>query len=161
MEEKEEETTLLDASPDLAERIFQQFTRVDREALKGGEVVPRRTYTFILDGASCEPGVFQTPDGKYFDCKITLRSLRSDEELEALSTVQSAGQVPGVLTKKALWQINGKTLTFDQKTFFWEAFGMTGRTLCTLAFQTYIGSAGEGALGKLLPKKPNASKASE
>jgi hypothetical protein len=76
-----------------------------------------------------------------------MRSLSTTEEIEALSGVSDAGQVPYLLARAALYAINGKPIPSDRKDFFWEGFGMQGRQICLMAFQ-HIGSASGAAVGK-------------
>ncbi len=134
--------------PEASERIFQRLTKRGASALDGGELIARKVRTFTLDGQSCSPDFFIDPaTGEYFDVRITLRSLDSSQEIAALNGVTDAGQVPYLLTRAALYAINGKPIPEVRKDFFWEGFGMQGRQLCLMAFQ-HIGSASGAAVGK-------------
>lgn len=133
---------------EVADRIFQRLTKRGASALQGGELIARKTRSFILDGQSCTPDFFIEPStGEYFDVQVTMRSLTSTEEIHALNGVTDAGQVPYMLTRAALYAINGKPIPEARKDFFWEGFGMQGRQLCLMAFQ-HIGSASGAAVGK-------------
>lgn len=134
--------------PGVADRIFQRVTKRGAAALTGGEIIQRKLRSFVLDGQACTPDFFIEPStGEYFDVQVTLRSLTSAEEIEALNGLTDAGQVPYLLTRAALYAINGKPIDPDRKDFFWEGFGMQGRQLCLMAFQ-HIGSASGAAVGK-------------
>jgi hypothetical protein len=137
-----------DLSADFADRVFERVTTTGAAALTGkGELIKRRRVSFMLDGASCSPDVYCDEDGNYLDFRVTVQSLNSREEVEAIQGVTDAGQVPFMLAKASLCRINGKPIAADRKDFHWEAFGQGGRQLVLLAFQQ-VGSASGIALGK-------------
>lgn len=137
-----------DTSGDIADRIFNRITKVGPSALAGGELIQRKTKTFLLDGASCSPFFFwDEGTGDYLDVEVTVRSLTTVEEIEALKGMTDPGQVPWLLARASLWALNGTPIPYDRKDFFWEGFGMGGRQLAMMAFQ-HIGSASQVALGK-------------
>lgn len=131
-----------------ADQIFERVTKTGPGALNGRKrlIEPRRV-TFTLDGSTCEPDIFIDSEGNYEDFQVTLESLDSRSEQEALAGVTDAAQVPFALAQRALWGINGKRIPDDRKAFFWEAFGMGGRQVVLMAFQS-IGGASAAALGK-------------
>lgn len=138
----------LDESVDLADRVFEKQTKTGAAALSGGELIPRKRRTFIMDGASCAPFVYwDSGTGDYLDFKVTIQSLSHAEEIQAMTGVTDAGQVPSLLCKASLYAINGKPIRKDRKDFYWETFGQQGRQIVLIAFQT-IGSASGAALGK-------------
>jgi hypothetical protein len=138
----------LDESADMADRIFRKLTVSGAGALdQKKQIIPRRVRTFILEGQCCSPDVFVDEVGDYFDFKVTMRSLSSQEEITALNGVNDPGQVPYMLARACLYAINGKPIPADRKDFFWEAFGQGGRQICLMAFQ-HVGSASGSALGK-------------
>jgi hypothetical protein len=135
----------LKANPELITQLFERKTSVGLTTDK--PLIERRKFEFQLDGSACAPGVFVDEDGEYFDVMVTLQSLSSAEEIEALTGVRDPNQAPYVLAKRSLLALNGHVLSADEREFFWEALGMGGRQLAFLAFGT-IGSASGVALGK-------------
>jgi len=138
-----------DLSENLAERLFERFSKGGGDALKNtAELFPRRTMSFIMAGDACAPHVFWNPHtGAYIDFRVTLRSLSSTEEIQAMRGVRDGAVVQYNLARAAFHAINGKPIPENRKDFYWEAFGMGGRQMCMVAFQM-IGSAGDSALGK-------------
>jgi hypothetical protein len=138
----------VDKSPDLADQVYQRMTKTGMAALNGKrDIIARRVRTFVLDGMSCAPDVFVDAEGNYLDFEVTLRSLSSVEEIQALNGINDPGEAPFRLAKASLYAINGKPISGDRKDFFWEAFGMQGRQICMMAF-AHVGSASGAALGK-------------
>lgn len=137
-----------DTSPDIADRIFNRLTRPGASALSGGDIISRKIKSFTLDGQSCTPYFFwDAATGEYLDVKVTMRSLTSSEEIEAMAGLTEPGQLPYLLGRASLYALNDTPIPEDRKDFFWEGFGMGGRQLCLMAFQ-YVGSASGAALGK-------------
>lgn len=138
----------IDDSADLAQRLWERHTTTGAAALKGGDLIPRKRRTFLMDGASCAPFFYWDVDsGEYLDFKVTMQSLTSLEEMNALNGVTDPGQVPYLLAKMSLYAINGKPIPRDRKDFYWESFGSQGRQIALMCFQM-IGSASGVALGK-------------
>lgn len=137
-----------DLSDTLADRLFDRFSKVGADAMKGGELFPRRKMSFIMSGESCTPHVFWNPDtGAYIDFKITIRSLTSADEINSMRGARDGVAVQYSMARAAFYAINDKPIPENRREFFWEALGMGGRQLCIAAFQM-IGSAGDAALGK-------------
>lgn len=134
--------------PNIGDRVFQRLTRTGQAALGGGEIIARKVYKFTLDGQSCAPFFFWDPDsGEYLDVEVTMRSLNSTEEIEALKGLTDPGQLPYLLGRASLYALNGTPIPEDRKDFIWEGFGMGGRQIALMAFQ-HVGSASGAALGK-------------
>ncbi len=131
----------------LMAQIFERKTKVGPGALRDGEIIERKRYSFILDGSVCTPGFFQDEDGVFLDVRIGLHSLTSAEEINALKGMRDPGQAPFMLARACLATLNDEKLTADQRDFLWEGLGMGGRQLCLMAFQSF-GSASYAALGK-------------
>lgn len=106
--------------------------------------IPRRTMTFIIDGATT--AVFEDDEGNPLDFYVTMRSLTSSEEIQALKGMTAAPDMPALLAKASLYACNGTPIPVDQKDLFWEALG-NARQILTMAFSA-IGSASNVALGK-------------
>jgi hypothetical protein len=135
-------------SPSLLDQLWESKTKLNAEAMAGGgELIKRTKLTFTVDGAVCSPDFFVDENGDYYDVQLTMQSLMSDEELDALAGISTPSAAPLMLAKQALCALNGRALTQVQRDWLWEALGMGGRQLCFLAFQQ-IGSAGASALGK-------------
>lgn len=134
--------------PGLLGRLFEAKTKTGQEALAGGgDLIRRSEAHFILDGASATEDFFVDQNGEYFDVRLTVRSLTSQEEIEALQGLRDASMVPFMLAKACLYALNGTPLDAVQKEFLWEGLGMRGRQLCLVAFQQ-MGGASDAALGK-------------
>lgn len=131
-------------SPHALSRAMERHTRSGQAAMAGGDVIPRRYSTFVLDFTACEPGVFDE------DLSLTLRSLRSSEELGAM---RGSGDDPAAvglgLAKASLCQMNGQTLTDDQREWLWEAIGGGGRQV-VCAMYAHSGFTPAEAMGKAL-----------
>lgn len=137
------------AGPEMVAQICARMPKGPGALRERGPLIRPRMVTFIFDGSSGAPGVFADEEGAYFDVEITLRSLSSAEELEALQNINGIGAaVPMEMTKRALYSIAGAPLKGeDQRSLMWEALGGAGRQLCLLAFQG-IGGASGVDLGK-------------
>ncbi len=116
-------------------------------ALSSAPILKRRRVSFLIDGSECEPDVFVTAAGDYIVFKITMQSLTSAEEIDALSGLKHAQMAPMLLARAAFKEVNDNPIPAAMRDFWWEALGMAGRQLCFLAFQS-IGAASTGALGK-------------
>ncbi len=138
-----------DLSENLADRLFDRYSKSGSAALgNASELFPRRTMSFIMGGDACSPHVFwNAHTGAYIDFKVTMRSLSSAEEIQAMRSARDGAVVQYNLARASFYAINGKPIPADRKDFYWEAFGMGGRQMCMVAFQM-IGSAGDAALGK-------------
>lgn len=140
----------VNTSRDLFDQVFNKLTRSGQDALRpGATIIRRRRLSFIVDGSACAPNVFCDDVGEYYDFKLTVQTLDSTEEMNALNSVSDAGQVPMLLAKACLYAINDKPLPQDRdkRDFLWEALGMQGRQLVMLAVNS-LGSASAAALGK-------------
>lgn len=138
-----------DFGPDLLDRVWQANTREGKGALRAGPIVKRKRRTFVMMGSQCAPDLFTDPaTGDYIDFKITMQSLTSTEEVEAIGGVTNPGQIPSLLAKRSLYAVNGKPITPERRDFLWEALGQQGRQVCLVAFGQ-IGSASMAAMGKL------------
>lgn len=147
--EEQVQPTREDFGSDLLDRVWNANTREGKDALRGGPVVKRKRKTFIMDGSQCAPFMFLDPaSGDYVDFKITMQSLTSTEEVEALGGVTNPGQIPSLLAKRSLYAVNGKPIPSARKDFLWEALGQQGRQICLVAF-SQLGSASAAAMGKL------------
>lgn len=138
------------AGPDVLDAIFRRLPS-GQDALRGGvaTLIRSREVRFIFDGAYGAPGIFADEEGNYLDVEITLRSLSSTEELDALSEVTQATAMsaPMAMAKRSIYAIAGKKLHPDRRDFIWEALGGAGRQFCLMAFQQ-LGAASQVALGK-------------
>lgn len=138
-----------DFGSDLLDRVWNANTREGKDALKAGPIVKRKRKTFTMDGSQCAPFMFvDAATGDYVDFKITMQSLTSTEEVNALGGVTNPGQIPSLLAKHSLYAVNGKPIPADRKDFLWEALGQQGRQICLVAF-SQLGSASAAAMGKL------------
>ena len=141
-----------DYKPDLVARLVARHMPTGKGALNPGEIVKRRTVTFDVDGVDCEPDMFVNESGEYVTFKLTLQSLNSAQEIEAMRGLRDAAAAPMAMTKVALHAINGQVLDENRRNFFWEALGAGGRQIAYLAFQS-LGAASEAALGKYLKSR--------
>lgn len=136
------------AQEDLLQNIFDRMPK-GATALSGAQAMikPRRV-SFIFDGAAGAPGVFTDSEGNYLDVEVTIQSLSSAEEIDALADLAgNAVAAPFALAKKSLYAIEGKAIKGDQKDFIWEAINQGGRQLCLMAFQS-LGASSEVLMGK-------------
>lgn len=136
-----------DFRPDLLDRLTDRLMPKGDAALGAAPILKRRQVSFLIDGAECEPDVFTTTAGEYIVFKVTMRSLSSAEEIDALSGLKHAQMAPMLLARASFVAVNDKPIPGATRDFWWEALGMAGRQLCFLAFQS-IGAASTGALGK-------------
>lgn len=134
---------------DLMDRLTARHMPSGQSALKSGEIIKRREVSFDLDGVECEPDMFVDEAGNYITFKITLRSLGSAQEIEAMRGIKDGTEAPLRMCKFALYAINDKPIEKDRLDFFWEALGSGGRQICFAAFQS-LGAASEAAMGKYL-----------
>lgn len=108
---------------------------------------PRRV-SFAFDGANGAPGVFTDDAGNYLDIVLTMESLDSAREIDAMKSVgENPAALPFLMAKAMLVEVSGKRLTPEQKDFVWDAIGSQGRQLCLMASQSLGGSV-TSALGK-------------
>jgi hypothetical protein len=138
------------ANADFLDQLFGRFPKgMDALSGKGGQLIKPREVTFIFDGMAGAPGIFTDENGDYLDVELTVRTLSSSEEIEALSSIGTEiGAVPYALAKRSLYAVEGKPLRDEQRPLIWEALGSTGRQLVLMAFQNLGGGASEAAMGK-------------
>lgn len=141
-----------DKRSDLLDRLVARHMPSGAAALKPGEIIKRREVSFDLDGVECEPDMFVDENGDYITFRVTLRSLGSAQEIEAMRGVKDGTEAPLRMCKLALHAINGKPIERDRLDFFWEALGSGGRQMCFAAFQS-LGAASEAAMGKYLTSR--------
>lgn len=141
-----------DKRTDLMDRLVARHMPSGKDALKPGEIIKRREVSFDLDGVECEPDMFVDENGDYITFRITLRSLGSAQEIEAMRGVKDGTEAPLRMCKLALYAINGKPIAADRLDFFWEALGSGGRQICFAAFQS-LGAASEASMGKYLTSR--------
>jgi hypothetical protein len=134
-------------APDVMAQVFNRKTKSGMAAMRGGDVIERNVFEFVLDGSQATPAFFVDEDGEYFDVKIQIRSLNSREEVAALQGVTDGAQVPFALARACVYALNGTPLDEAQREFLWEGLGMRGRQLALLAFNM-LGGASQAALGK-------------
>lgn len=135
-------------SGDVLAQILARKSGTGAAALNNSkELIGRHVYSFVFDGAEGTPEFFADEEGEYFDVKITLRSLSSREELEAMQGVTDGALAPFRLAYACLWKLNDKVLTPEEKELLWEGIGMKGRQMCLIG-TNMIGGASASALGK-------------
>lgn len=137
------------AGADFLDQLFGRLP-AGMEALSGkSQIIKPREVTFLFDGSAGAPNIFIDQNGDYLDVQITVRTLSSAEEIEALGSItNNVGAAPYALAKRALYAVEGKPLKADQRELIWEALGSTGRQLVLMAFQNLGGGASEAAMGK-------------
>lgn len=138
------------SDPNLLQKVYERMTREGASALSNGKpLFKRREVTFTIDGAACLPEVFVNELGEYVDVTITMHSLTSTEEINAMAgAIQSPETIPYSLAKNALHALNGTPIKdSNQRDFLWEALGPGGRSVCMLAFNE-VASASQAVLGK-------------
>jgi len=138
-----------DKRADLMARLRKRNLPSGQEALKGGELVKRRKVTFDLDGVDCAPDVFMNEVGEYITFSVTLQSLNSAQEMEALRGVRDASQAPLAMAKLSLFALNGQPVLDAERDYWWECLGPGGRQICMMAFGS-LGAASESSMGKYL-----------
>lgn len=127
--------------PNLWKNVYE---RLSQDPKGPRAAIPRRTITFLIDGAAT--AAFSDEEGNPLDFHVTLRSLTSGEEIAALKGMTAPADMPAMLAKASLYACNGTPIDPDQKDLFWEALG-NARQIVTMAFNA-IGSATNVALGK-------------
>lgn len=138
------------ATNDFMDRLLGRLPK-GMDALSGKKPLIRpREVTFLFDGSAGAPEIFTDADtGDYLDVEITVRSLSSADEIEALSGISNnIGAAPYALAKRSLHAVEGKPLNSEGRDLIWEALGSTGRQLVLMAFQGLGGGASEAAMGK-------------
>lgn len=105
--------------------------------------LPRRQATFVVTADTCAPGIFDA------DIEITMRSLSSREELEAIRESRAAETLTLALAKRSIYAVDGAPVSEEEREFLWEALGTAGRVLVG-GFFAQIGAPGELASGKAL-----------
>lgn len=138
-----------DKRPDLIDRLRKRHMPTGNDALKSGEIIKRRKLSFDVDGADCEPDMFTNEEGEYVTFRVTLQSLSSAQELEAVRGLKDGTQAPLNMCRLSLFAINGKTLSEENRDFYWECLGSGGRQIC-MGFFSQLGAASESAMGKSL-----------
>jgi hypothetical protein len=134
---------------DLVDRLQARHLPKGQAALSATEIVKRRKLSFDIDGVDCEPDMFVDEEGNYITFNVTLRSLSSAQEIEALRGIKDGTMAPFVMCRYSLYAINGKVLSENQRDFYWECLGSVGRQICLAGFNG-LGAASEGAMGKFL-----------
>lgn len=134
------------ASDDFMDQLIARLP-TGKNALGGESLVKRREVSFDFYGGDGAPGFFINPEGDFVDIELTLVSLSSKDEMDALKGLQEEVEAPYALAKKALWKLQGRVIPEDNKDLIWEGLGQTGRQLCIVAMQKN-GAASEAAMGK-------------
>lgn len=158
-EQEQETTTEEKALPEIhneraqSDFLDQLFGRMPSgmDALSGGKsLIKSREVTFLFDGSAGAPGIFTDSEGNYLDVMLTVRTLSSAQEIEALSALGEGNIMgaPYALAKQSLVAVEGKPLKTESRELIWEALGSTGRQLVLMAFQQLGGGASESAMGK-------------
>lgn len=127
---------------------FDRF--MDRAAPKvsaggqGGGAMRRREATCTIDHRMCEPG--------YFDAafQITVSSLSSADELDALKTAGAETAIGHVMAKRSIRAMNGRPLSRIEVDMLWEALGFGGRVAVLNLFTVHCTGADGASLGKSL-----------
>lgn len=145
-----------DKDTNLVDRLRARHMPSGRSALDAGEIIKRRKVTFELDGVECEPDMFVNESGEYISFSVTLRSLTSAQEIEAMRGAKDGAMAPMLLCRQSLFAINEKPLSTTDRDFFWECFGASGRQICLMAFES-LGAASRAALGKFLSTRSESS----
>lgn len=136
----------LDEGADMIDRLFDRHAPANSLSKSP---IRQRELTFTLAGEACTPGFLEDEDGVPIDVRITMRTVDSGGELEALKKVSTPGEVAHQLAYAFLYKLNGRVLSEDQKAFLWEGVGIAGRHIMVTAYHR-IGGAGESAMGKFL-----------
>jgi len=156
--EEQEKTTEEQASPevfvnpraqgDLLQSIFDRMPKGATALSSGGSMIKPRRVKFIFDGTAGAPGVFADAEGNYLDVEITVQSLSSAEEIEALAELEgNAVAAPFALAKRSLYAIEGTRIKKEERDFIWEALNQSGRQLVIMASQS-LGASSEVLMGK-------------
>lgn len=127
---------------------FDRF--MDRAAPKmseggqAGGAMRRREATCTIDHRMCEPG--------YFDAafQITVSSLTSADELDALKAAGSETSIGHVMAKRSVRSMNGRPLSRVEVDLLWEALGFSGRVAVMNLFTVHCTGADGASLGKSL-----------
>lgn len=137
------------AAATFMDELFGRLPKgMDALSGKATQLIKPREVTFLFDGSAGAPDIFMDEDGNYLDVKLTIRSLSSAEEIEALGTIGgNALAAPLALAKRALYAVEDKAIRPEQRELIWEALGSMGRQLVLLAFQN-LGGASDAAMGK-------------
>lgn len=135
--------------------VYQQHTRTGADAFTDAPLLPRRRYKFDLDTSEALPGIFVDGDGNPVILEVTVCSLTSGEELEALAGLKNPAEAQLRLTRRSIESVSGTELDDDKRAFFWEAIGPAGRAVVTIAFSR-CGTPGASTLGKFQASFSNA-----
>lgn len=135
--------------------IYDARTRTGADAFSGGAILPRRRYRFELDTTESLPGVFVDAQGNPVILEVTVMSLTSAEELEALTGLRNPAEAQIRLARRSIEDVSGTLLDDQQRDFFWEAIGPAGRAVTTIAFAR-VGTPGPSTLGKFHTSFSNA-----
>lgn len=162
MEKVLEEAPLPEEAPEvaankLAPKDFMQSLKrrlpQGQAAMSGASnpLLRPRQVTFVFDGSEGLPSFFMDEDGNYLDVELTVRSLSSFEESDALRdlTKDTIATAPSALAKRSLYAVAGRPLDSDERDLIWEGLGAAGRQLVLMAYQNF-GGASEAAMGKYL-----------
>lgn len=110
----------------------------------GGQKMPRRKLTFLVDHTMCVPGVFEE------DFTLTLGSLTPRLELEASKGAKGDPTIMAyAMARLSIMAINGEPLRTakGEAEFLWEALDAAGRQLVVAMFSK-LGTVDDESMGK-------------
>lgn len=110
-------------------------------ALRGGELIPRRSIRFTMDHQECMEGIFTE------DFVIRMDTLTPAEETKVLHGAGDPMSVVSLLAQAALADVNGTRLDDIGREFLWTAIGPGGRQI-VIAMYNEIGAAAPMSWGK-------------
>ena len=109
-----------------------------------GQAMRRREASTVIDHRLCEPGMFDAP------IRVTVSSLNSADELDALKSAGSQAAIGHVMAKASIRKLNGRALKSFEVDMLWEALGFAGRVSVANLFMSHCTGADEALLGKSL-----------